>query len=120
MCAYLSCAQSVCGERAFTNAGLPENVGGVPTTRLTPLEMKMQLMHFGGRSRGSGDRRLLWHHNQHISAQLAELAQESSSQTPQVKRLPEQQLSQPGPSRERTCSVLDLWHHAYQQGTIPS
>jgi len=28
------------------NAGLPENVGGVAHYRLTPLEMKMQLMHF--------------------------------------------------------------------------
>jgi 5-methyltetrahydrofolate--homocysteine methyltransferase len=28
------------------NAGLPENVGGVAHYRLTPLEMKMQLLHF--------------------------------------------------------------------------
>jgi 5-methyltetrahydrofolate--homocysteine methyltransferase len=28
------------------NAGLPENVGGVAHYRLTPVEMKMQLMHF--------------------------------------------------------------------------
>ncbi len=28
------------------NAGLPENIGGVAHYRLTPLEMKMQLMHF--------------------------------------------------------------------------
>ncbi len=28
------------------NAGLPENVGGVAHYRLTPMEMKMQLMHF--------------------------------------------------------------------------
>lgn len=28
------------------NAGLPENVGGVAHYRLTPLELKMQLMHF--------------------------------------------------------------------------
>ncbi|HYP03747.1 MAG TPA: homocysteine S-methyltransferase family protein, partial [Cyanobium sp.] len=28
------------------NAGLPENVGGVAHYRLTPTEMKMQLMHF--------------------------------------------------------------------------
>lgn len=28
------------------NAGLPENVGGVAHYRLTPIEMKMQLMHF--------------------------------------------------------------------------
>jgi 5-methyltetrahydrofolate--homocysteine methyltransferase len=28
------------------NAGLPENVGGVAHYRLTPLEMKLQLMHF--------------------------------------------------------------------------
>jgi 5-methyltetrahydrofolate--homocysteine methyltransferase len=28
------------------NAGLPENIGGVAHYRLTPVEMKMQLMHF--------------------------------------------------------------------------
>ena len=28
------------------NAGLPENIGGVAHYRLTPLELKMQLMHF--------------------------------------------------------------------------
>ena len=28
------------------NAGLPENIGGVAHYRLTPLEMKMQLLHF--------------------------------------------------------------------------
>ena len=28
------------------NAGLPENIGGVAHYRLTPIEMKMQLMHF--------------------------------------------------------------------------
>ncbi len=28
------------------NAGLPENIGGVAHYRLTPLEMKLQLMHF--------------------------------------------------------------------------
>jgi 5-methyltetrahydrofolate--homocysteine methyltransferase len=28
------------------NAGLPENIGGVAHYRLTPMEMKMQLMHF--------------------------------------------------------------------------
>ena len=28
------------------NAGLPENVGGVAHYRLTPVELKMQLMHF--------------------------------------------------------------------------
>ena len=28
------------------NAGLPENIGGVAYYRLTPVEMKMQLMHF--------------------------------------------------------------------------
>jgi hypothetical protein len=28
------------------NAGLPENVGGVAHYRLTPIAMKMQLMHF--------------------------------------------------------------------------
>ena len=28
------------------NAGLPENIGGVAHYRLTPTEMKMQLMHF--------------------------------------------------------------------------
>ena len=28
------------------NAGLPENVGGVAHYRLTPIELKMQLMHF--------------------------------------------------------------------------
>ena len=28
------------------NAGLPENIGGVAHYRLTPIELKMQLMHF--------------------------------------------------------------------------
>ena len=34
---YISC---------IPNAGLPENVGGVAKYRLTPIELKIQLMHF--------------------------------------------------------------------------
>ncbi|MFM9087147.1 MAG: methionine synthase, partial [Cyanobium sp.] len=42
---YLS-AHSPFVVSCIPNAGLPENVGGVAHYRLTPTEMKMQLMHF--------------------------------------------------------------------------
>ena len=42
---YLS-AHSPFVVSCIPNAGLPENVGGVAHYRLTPLELKMQLMHF--------------------------------------------------------------------------
>jgi len=42
---YLS-AHSPFVVSCIPNAGLPENVGGVAHYRLTPLEMKMQLLHF--------------------------------------------------------------------------
>jgi len=42
---YLS-AHSPFVVSCIPNAGLPENVGGVAHYRLTPIEMKMQLMHF--------------------------------------------------------------------------
>ena len=42
---YLS-AHSPFVVSCIPNAGLPENIGGVAHYRLTPLEMKMQLMHF--------------------------------------------------------------------------
>ena len=42
---YLS-AHSPFAVSCIPNAGLPENIGGVAHYRLTPLEMKMQLMHF--------------------------------------------------------------------------
>ncbi|MEB3235893.1 MAG: methionine synthase, partial [Cyanobacteriota bacterium] len=42
---YLS-AHSPFVVSCIPNAGLPENVGGVAHYRLTPVEMKMQLMHF--------------------------------------------------------------------------
>ena len=42
---YLS-AHSPFVVSCIPNAGLPENIGGVAHYRLTPVEMKMQLMHF--------------------------------------------------------------------------
>ncbi|MEB3351993.1 MAG: homocysteine S-methyltransferase family protein, partial [Cyanobacteriota bacterium] len=42
---YLS-AHSPFVVSCIPNAGLPENIGGVAHYRLTPLEMKMQLLHF--------------------------------------------------------------------------
>jgi len=42
---YLS-AHSPFVVSCIPNAGLPENVGGVAHYRLTPIEMKMQLLHF--------------------------------------------------------------------------
>ena len=42
---YLS-AHSPFVVSCIPNAGLPENIGGVAHYRLTPIEMKMQLMHF--------------------------------------------------------------------------
>ncbi|MEB3157019.1 MAG: methionine synthase, partial [Cyanobacteriota bacterium] len=42
---YLS-AHSPFVVSCIPNAGLPENVGGVAHYRLTPVELKMQLMHF--------------------------------------------------------------------------
>ncbi|MGA0162225.1 MAG: homocysteine S-methyltransferase family protein, partial [Vulcanococcus sp.] len=42
---YLS-AHSPFVVSCIPNAGLPENIGGVAHYRLTPTEMKMQLMHF--------------------------------------------------------------------------
>ena len=42
---YLS-AHSPFVVSCIPNAGLPENIGGIAHYRLTPIEMKMQLMHF--------------------------------------------------------------------------
>ena len=75
------------------NAGLPENIGGVAHYRLTPVEMKMQLMHFVedlgvqviGGCCGTTPA--------HIGA-LAELAAELHA-TPRPVRTPESQHDRP-------------------------
>ncbi len=75
------------------NAGLPENVGGVAHYRLTPLELRMQLLHFvedlgvqviGGCCGTTPS---------HIAA-LAELAADLKPR-PRPVRLPEQRLQRP-------------------------
>ncbi len=75
------------------NAGLPENVGGVAHYRLTPLELRMQLLHFvedlgvqviGGCCGTTPS---------HIAA-LAELAADLHP-SPRPVRLPEQRLARP-------------------------
>lgn len=75
------------------NAGLPENVGGVAHYRLTPLELRLQLLHFvedlgvqviGGCCGTTPS---------HIAA-LAELAADLKPR-PRPVRLPEQRLQRP-------------------------
>ncbi|MCP9799509.1 methionine synthase [Synechococcus sp. RedBA-s] len=75
------------------NAGLPENVGGVAHYRLTPLELRLQLLHFvedlgvqviGGCCGTTPS---------HIAA-LAELAADLQPR-PRPVRLPEQRLQRP-------------------------
>ncbi|APD48948.1 methionine synthase [Synechococcus sp. CS-602] len=100
---YLS-AHSPFVVSCIPNAGLPENVGGVAHYRLTPLEMKMQLMHFVedlgvqviGGCCGTTPA--------HIGA-LAELAQDLHPKPRQV-RLPEQQLSRPALQSEPAASSI--------------
>jgi 5-methyltetrahydrofolate--homocysteine methyltransferase len=86
------------------NAGLPENVGGVAHYRLTPMEMKMQLMHFvedlgvqviGGCCGTTPS---------HIGA-LAELAGELHP-SPRRVRLPEDQLSRPALQGEPAAASI--------------
>jgi 5-methyltetrahydrofolate--homocysteine methyltransferase len=86
------------------NAGLPENVGGVAHYRLTPLQMKMQLMHFVedlgvqviGGCCGTTPA--------HIGA-LAELAAELHP-SPRRVRLPEEQLSRPALQGEPAAASI--------------
>ena len=86
------------------NAGLPENVGGVAHYRLTPLEMKMQLMHFvedlgvqviGGCCGTTPS---------HIGA-LAELAAELHP-SPRRVRLPQEQHSRPALQGEPAAASI--------------
>jgi len=86
------------------NAGLPENVGGVAHYRLTPVEMKMQLMHFVedlgvqviGGCCGTTPA--------HIGA-LAELAAELHPLPRQV-RLPGEQISRPALNTEPAAASI--------------
>ena len=86
------------------NAGLPENVGGVAHYRLTPIAMKMQLMHFVedlgvqviGGCCGTTPA--------HIGA-LAELAKELKAAPRQVRR-PELQRQRPALSYEPALASI--------------
>jgi len=86
------------------NAGLPENIGGVAHYRLTPIEMKMQLLHFVedlgvqviGGCCGTTPA--------HIGA-LAELASELRPADRQVRQ-PEDQLGRPALRYEPAAASL--------------
>ena len=93
---YLS-AHSPFVVSCIPNAGLPENIGGVAHYRLTPVEMKMQLMHFvedlgvqviGGCCGTTPE---------HIAA-LAELASELQPAERHVRRSDQRVQSDPRPA----------------------
>ncbi len=90
------------------NAGLPENVGGVAHYRLTPVEMKMQLMHFVedlgvqviGGCCGTTP--------QHIAA-LTELARELRPAQRQVRRPAPAESGSPRPALEYEPAAASIY-----------
>jgi 5-methyltetrahydrofolate--homocysteine methyltransferase len=90
------------------NAGLPENVGGVAHYRLTPVEMKMQLMHFVedlgvqviGGCCGTTP--------QHIAA-LTELAQELRPAQRPVRRPAPRETESPRPSLDYEPAAASIY-----------
>jgi 5-methyltetrahydrofolate--homocysteine methyltransferase len=90
------------------NAGLPENVGGVAHYRLTPVEMKMQLMHFVedlgvqviGGCCGTTP--------QHIAA-LTELARELRPAQRQVRRPAPAESGSPRPSLDYEPAAASIY-----------